>query len=119
MVNQIHHNFHHYVLLLCPALSNHQGQGNEGVVGQTLAAVGAVEDAVVVEEPQEERGGNTLVAEERAAAELVSQPGNLRHGVLVGGVERLFLRSVVYGQPLVVVVVERVERIGVIHYNIQ
>ena len=36
-------------------------------------------------------------------------PGNLRHGVLVGSVEGLFLRSIVDGQPLVVVVVERVE----------
>ena len=119
MVNQIHHNFHHYVLLLCPALSNHQGQGNEGVVGQTLAAVRAVEDAIVVEKPQEERGGNTLVAEERATAKLVAQPGNLHHGVLVCGVERLFLRSIVDGQPLVVVVVERVEGVCVVHHHVQ
>ena len=51
LINQIHHHLHHYILFLGFALGNHQGQCNQGVVGYALAAVLAVEDAVVVEEP--------------------------------------------------------------------
>ena len=61
MVNQIYNDLHHHVLFLRPALSYHQGKGYEGVVSQSLAAVRMVEDAVVVEKPQEERGGEVII----------------------------------------------------------
>ena len=62
LIDQVHHHLHHDILLLCLALGNHQGKCYERVVCQSLGAVFTVEDAVVVEEPQEERGGNALVA---------------------------------------------------------
>ena len=51
LIDKVYHNFNHHILLLCLALSNHQGQGNEGVVCKSLGAVLAIEDMVVVEEP--------------------------------------------------------------------
>ena len=44
------------------AFGDHQGHGDEGIVGDALAAIVAVEDVVLFEEPQEKRGGDTLVA---------------------------------------------------------
>ena len=44
LVNQIHHDLHHYILFLGAALGNHQREGHEGVVRQALGAIGAVED---------------------------------------------------------------------------
>ena len=61
-VDEVDHNFDHHVFLFGAALGNHQGQSNEGVVGNTFGAVGVVEDAVIVEKPQEQRGSNALVA---------------------------------------------------------
>ena len=62
LINQVHHHLHHYILLLGLALGDHQGQCDQGVIGNTLAAVLAVEDAVVVEEPKEQGGRNAFVA---------------------------------------------------------
>ena len=62
LVYQIHHHLDHHVLLLWAALGYHQGEGHEGAVSNALGAVLAVEDAIVVEEPEEQRGGDTLVA---------------------------------------------------------
>lgn len=61
-INQIHHDLHHHIFLLSPTLGNHQREGNEGVVGYALVAVLCVKHMVVVEEPQEQHGGNALVA---------------------------------------------------------
>ena len=44
------------------AFGNHQGEGNKGVVGNTLGAVLIIKDAVAIEEPQEQCGGNAFVA---------------------------------------------------------
>ena len=62
LINQIYNHFHHDIFFLGAALGNHQGEGNEGVVGNTLWTIGTIENAVAVEEPQEERGGNAFVA---------------------------------------------------------
>jgi len=62
LVDQIHHHLHHHVLLLRFALGNHQREGHEGVVSDALAAVFVIEDAVVVEEPEEQRGGDAFVS---------------------------------------------------------
>ena len=62
LINQIYHYFHHHVFLFGFALGNHQREGNECVVGQPLGAVLTIEYAVVVEEPEEKRGSNALVA---------------------------------------------------------
>ena len=61
LINQVHYHLHHHIFLLSLALSNHQSQGNEGIVSQSLGAVFAIEDAVVVEEPKEEGGCNALI----------------------------------------------------------
>ena len=62
LVDQINHDFYHHILLLRLALSNHQRQGHEGVVSQSFRTVLTIQDAVVVQEPEEQRGSNTLVA---------------------------------------------------------
>ncbi len=36
LINQVHHNLYHYVFFFCLAFGNHQGQGYEGVVGETF-----------------------------------------------------------------------------------
>jgi hypothetical protein len=51
LVDQIHHHLHHYVLFLGLAFGNHQGEGHQRVVGDTLGTVFVVEDAIVVEKP--------------------------------------------------------------------
>lgn len=56
------HHLHHHIFFLGLALGDHQGQCDQGVVGYALAAILAVEDAVVVEEPQEQCGRNAFVA---------------------------------------------------------
>lgn len=56
LVNQVHDYFHHHIFFFCLALSNHQGQGYEGIVGESFSSVFAIEDAVVVEEPKEQGG---------------------------------------------------------------
>ena len=61
LIDQVHHDFHHHVFLFSLALSYHQSQSNEGVVSYTLGAVFTIEDVVIVEEPEEEGGGNALV----------------------------------------------------------
>ena len=62
LINQVHHHLHHHILFVRPAFGNHQRQGDQGIVGYALAAILAVEDAVVVEEPKEQRGRNTFVS---------------------------------------------------------
>ena len=61
LVDQVHHHFHHHIFFLRLALRNHQREGNEGIVGNALAPVFTVKNAVVVHKPQKQRGGNTLV----------------------------------------------------------
>ena len=42
LIYKIHHHLYHHILFLGAALGNHQRKGNEGVIGQTLSAVGTV-----------------------------------------------------------------------------
>lgn len=60
--NEVHHHLHHRVLLLRAALGDEKRKGNKGGVGYALGVVGMVEDAVLVHEPEEERGCDALVA---------------------------------------------------------
>ena len=53
LIDQIDHNFHHDILFLGLALGYHQGEGNKGVVRESLCAVRTIKDAVVIEKPQE------------------------------------------------------------------
>ena len=53
LVNEVYNDFYHYVFFLGFALGYHQGQSNEGVVGQAFCAVWTIEYEVVVEEPKE------------------------------------------------------------------
>ena len=54
-----------------------------------------------------------LVAEERGVTKLLFQHIDFLHSVLVGGVKGLLAGGLADAQPLIVVVVEGVERIGV------
>ena len=62
LVDQIHHHLDHHILFLRIAFRNHQGESHQSVVGDALGAVFVIEDAVIVEEPEEQRGGDTFVA---------------------------------------------------------
>ena len=62
LINQIHHYLHHHVLLFRSTLGNHEGEGDKSIVGYSFVAIGSVEDTVLGEEPEEEHGGNALVA---------------------------------------------------------
>lgn len=165
-VYQINHNLHHNVLLLGAALSYHQREGYEGIVGYALVSVLGVKHAVVVEEPEEEHRSNALVAvAERvvlhhkiqkhcgfllnrrieflateglinlsdaalervvllvskplAAAELLLQCVDSLHRIVVSGTERLVLGSLRDRERLIVVLVERVERIHIVGDNVE
>ena len=62
LIDQINHDFHHHVLFFCFTLCNHQCEGDEGVISQTFGTIRAIENAIVIKEPQEQRGSNALVA---------------------------------------------------------
>ena len=62
LIDQVHYHLHHHILLFSLALGNHQRKSNESVISYTLGAVFTIEDVVVVEEPEEEGGGNALVS---------------------------------------------------------
>jgi len=61
LIDKIDYYFHHHILLLRLALGNHQRQSHKGVIGQTFRTICTVKDAVVVEEPKEQRGCNAFV----------------------------------------------------------
>lgn len=60
LINQIHYQLHHNILVFGLALGDEQGEGDQGIVGEATGAVGLVEAAVLVERPHEEEGGNAL-----------------------------------------------------------
>ena len=62
LIDQIHHHLRHHVLLLGAALCDHQRQGHQRVVIQETRAVGTVEDAVVLQEPEEQERRDAFVA---------------------------------------------------------
>ena len=51
-LRSLNHNLDHHIFFFGLALGNHKGEGYEGVIGKALGAVGAIEDAVAVEEPK-------------------------------------------------------------------
>ena len=61
LVDKVDDDFDHCVLFFGAAFGNHESEGDEGVVRDTLGAVLIIKDTVAVEEPQEQRGGNTFV----------------------------------------------------------
>lgn len=61
LIDEVYHHFYHYIFLFRLALSNHQREGNERVISYAFGAIGTIEDAVVIHEPEEESGGYTLV----------------------------------------------------------
>ena len=61
-VYKIHDHLDKDVHLVHPAFGNHQGQCDEGTVGDSFGAIRTVEDAVVLKEPQEQGRSNSLVA---------------------------------------------------------
>ena len=53
LVDEVDDDFNHGILFLGATFGNHQGEGNECVVGNALGAVSVIENAVAVEKPQE------------------------------------------------------------------
>lgn len=53
LVDEVDDDFDHGVFFFGAAFSYHEGEGDEGVVGDALGAVLIIKDAVTVEEPQE------------------------------------------------------------------
>lgn len=62
LVNEVDDDFDHGVFFFGATFGNHQGEGDEGVVGNTLGAVLIIKDAVAVKEPQEQCGSNAFIA---------------------------------------------------------
>lgn len=62
LVDEVDDDFDHCVLFLGAAFGDHKGEGNKGVVGDALGAVLIIKDAVAIEEPEEQCGGNAFVA---------------------------------------------------------
>ncbi|GEM_PF-3646454 len=48
LIDQVHYDLHHHILLFCLALCYHQSQGYKGVISQAFCAVWTIEYAVVV-----------------------------------------------------------------------
>ena len=61
LVNQVYHHFYHHILLLCFALSNHQGKSYEGIISQSFRAILTIKNTIVIQEPQEQRGSYALI----------------------------------------------------------
>lgn len=51
LVYEVVNDFYHGVLFFGAAFCDHQGEGNKGVVGDSLDAVFIIKDAIAVEEP--------------------------------------------------------------------
>ena len=51
LVNQVHYDLHHYILLLGTALGNHQCERYKGIVGNALGAIRTIKNSVIVQEP--------------------------------------------------------------------
>ena len=47
LINQIYYHFHHDVFFLGAALGNHQGEGNEGVVGTRIKSLFSKKNATL------------------------------------------------------------------------
>ena len=63
--------------------------------------------------------GVLLVAEERGVTKLLFQHIDFLHGILVCGVKGLLAGGLADAQPLIVVVVEGVERIGIVEDDLE
>ena len=60
-----------------------------------------------------------LIAEKRAASELLMKLANHLHGIFVSGMKGCPGCGLFYRQLLIVVTVERIERISIVHYDIE
>lgn len=62
LVYEVNDDFDHGVLFFGAAFGDHQSEGNEGVIGNSLGTVFIIKDTITIEEPQEQGGGNAFVA---------------------------------------------------------
>lgn len=53
LIDQVNDDFDHCVLFFGATFGNHQGEGDEGIVGDALGANLIIKDAVTVKKPQE------------------------------------------------------------------
>ena len=60
-----------------------------------------------------------LIAEKRADSELLMQLANRLHGIFVSGIKGCPGCGLFYRQLLIVVTIERIERISIVHYDIK
>lgn len=79
LVDKVYNHFQHGVLLLSTAFRYHQGERHQGIVCDALGAVFIVKDAIAIEKPQKQRGGDTFVAiaEGMVLGDKVKQHGSL------------------------------------------
>lgn len=61
-VDQVYHHPRQHVLLVRPAFGNQQRHGHQRIVGNALAAVGAVKRLVLLQESQKQCRRDVLVA---------------------------------------------------------
>lgn len=61
LIDQVDDDFNHRVLFFGAAFGNHESERDKGVIGDTLGAVLIIKDAIAVEKPQEQCGGNAFV----------------------------------------------------------
>jgi hypothetical protein len=65
LVDQTHHDPGHHLFFVGFTLRDHQRQCNQRVVRQFARPVGVIEQAVLLEEPDEEKSGDPLIASEK------------------------------------------------------
>ena len=59
-LRSLNHNLDHNIFFFGLALGNHKSERHESVIGKAFGAIGSVEDAVAIEEPEEEGSCNTF-----------------------------------------------------------
>lgn len=64
LIDQVHHHLYHYILLLRLALGNHQREGNDCVIGNTLGTIFTIESTIVIHKPEEKSGSDAFVPSE-------------------------------------------------------
>lgn len=61
-VDQVDNHLDHDLPLIGFTLGDQQGKRNQRIVGDTLVSFGVVQEALPLQKPEKNRGGNSLVA---------------------------------------------------------
>ena len=95
LVDKIDHDLHHHVLLLGLTISYNQRESDKSFICKAFRTVRTIEDAVIIEEPQEERSSNTLVP---VAKRVILRDQIKQHGgfLFYAGIEFFTAKGLVY-----------------------